>query len=118
MMLVATLCIVAAPIMTSAQTSGDPFGLNEAQINGLSTQTDVKQTIKNILGLIFGFLGLIAVLIVLYGGFIWMTAMGDEGKVDKAKKLIIAGIVGIVIILSAYSIAAYVIGETRNVLNS
>ena len=54
-------------------------------------------------------LGILAVIIILWGGFLWMTAAGDDSKVDKAKKLIISGIVGIVIILAAYIIANFAI---------
>jgi hypothetical protein len=52
-----------------------------------------------------------AVLIVLYGGFKWMTAQGDTKAVDEAKKVLIAGIIGLVIIVSAYAIATFVINS-------
>lgn len=77
---------------------------------GLGDQ-DIMTSINSIIRVILSFLGILAVIIILWGGFIWMTAMGDETKVDKAKTLIIAGIVGIVIILSAYAIAEFVISS-------
>jgi len=58
-----------------------------------------------------GFLGIIAVAIVLVGGFQWMTALGDEEKVKKARKLIGSGVVGLIIILAAYAIVNFVLTE-------
>ena len=56
-----------------------------------------------------GFLGIIAVIIILLGGFKWMTAGGNEDKVGEAKKLITAGVIGLVIIISAFAIATFVL---------
>jgi Zn-dependent protease with chaperone function len=75
---------------------------------GLGTR-DVRVTISRIINVALGLLGIVAVVIVLSGGFKWMVAGGDEGKVDEAKKLITAGVIGLAIILSAYAIAQFVI---------
>lgn len=56
-------------------------------------------------------LGIVAVVIVLIGGFTWMTAGGDEEKVGTAKKYIYSGVIGLAIILSAYAIANFVITQ-------
>ena len=77
---------------------------------GLGTQ-DVRVTIARIINVFMGLLGIIAVVIILYGGFIWMTAAGNEERVDKARKMIVAGVIGLAIILSAYAIASFVINS-------
>jgi hypothetical protein len=51
-----------------------------------------------------GLLGTIFLVLCIYGGFLWMTAAGSEEKVSKAKKLLFDGVIGIAIILAAYSI--------------
>ena len=48
-------------------------------------------------------------IIILLGGFKWMTAGGNEDKVGEAKKLIIAGVIGLIIILASWGIATFVI---------
>jgi len=58
-----------------------------------------------------GFLSIIAVLIILMGGFKWMTAGGNEEKVEEAKKMIIAGIVGLAVIFTSFAIATFVINQ-------
>ena len=75
---------------------------------GFSSQ-DLKTTIENIVQIILGFLGIVTVILILYGGFIWMSAFGDSDKIDKAKKLISAGVIGLVVVLSTYGIASFVV---------
>ena len=47
--------------------------------------------------------------IILLGGFKWMTAVGNDDKVKVAKKLMFSGLFGLVIVISAYAIAEFVI---------
>lgn len=60
------------------------------------------------------FLSLIGVLLLaylLYGGYYWMTARGEEEKVTKAKDTITRAIIGIIIIIGAYAISVFVISK-------
>ena len=93
------------PVIAAAQAS---LGIEIAGSTGLGSR-DLKETIVQILNVLLGFLGIIAVIVILLGGFKWMTAGGNEDKVGEAKKLLGAGIIGLVIILAAYAIATYVI---------
>jgi hypothetical protein len=81
---------------------GDSTGLGQGEL---------KETIGSLIRVALGFLGVIAVVIILLGGFKWMTAGGNEEKVSEAKRLIVAGIIGLAIILSAYTIASFVISS-------
>ena len=71
----------------------------------------LEQAIGQLINVALGFLGIVAVIIILFGGFKWMTAGGNDEKVGEAKRLIIAGIIGLAIILSAYAIASFVLGS-------
>jgi hypothetical protein len=93
------------PIVAGAQAS---LGIEVGGSTGLGSR-DLKSTISAVLNVLLGFLGIIAVIVILLGGFKWMTAGGNEDKVGEAKKLLGAGIIGLVIILAAYAIATYVI---------
>lgn len=104
----------ALPAVVLAQT--DNYGLENGQFNGnlnLGTQ-DLRASVASIINVFLSVLGIIAVVIILLGGFKWMTAQGNEEKTEEAKKLIGAGVVGLVIILAAYAIAAFVIGNLNN----
>ena len=95
------------------------IGLNYAANTGLveANETDPKQMAVDIVKYLMTFLGIIAVCVILYGGFIWMTASGNEDKVAQAKKIIIAGAIGLVIVLAAYAIINFVIGITNDALS-
>ena len=69
----------------------------------------LKEGIGELINVALGFLGIVAVIIILFGGFKWMTAGGNDEKVGEAKRLIIAGIIGLAIILSAYAITTFVL---------
>ena len=70
----------------------------------------------NIVRYLMTFLGIIAVVIILLGGFKWMTAAGNEDKVAEAKKLIVAGIIGLIIILASFAIVKFVVSMTTNMI--
>lgn len=88
-------------------------GLNVLTASGLGTK-DVRETIASVINIFMGLLGTIAIVIILIGGFQWMTAGGNEEKVEKAKQLLGAGVIGLAIILAAYSITRFVIGSLIN----
>lgn len=98
-----------AQTLTTDDLLNDDFGSS----TGLG-QADIKVTIGNLIKVILGFLGIVAVLIIMYGGLIWMTAGGSEEKVKKAQQIIVAGAIGCAIILSAYAITYFVINEFIN----
>ena len=105
-----TALLLVAPMMVSAQ---DNFGIDDLTNTGLGTR-GLKSTIAQLLNVVLSFLGIIAVLIILLGGFKWMTSQGSSDKVDEAKKLIGAGVVGLIIILAAYAIVRFVLTEVYN----
>lgn len=92
------------------------FGGENITAEQLAGQTgleisDPRQIIAKIIKIILGFLGIVAVILILYGGFLWMTAAGNEENIAKAKKLLMAGVIGLVIILSAFAITNFVLNS-------
>ena len=104
------LTILIIPLLAvHAQGLTMEAGLEEVQgATGLSSAS-LPSVIGKILQVVLSFLGLIALIIIVYGGFMWMTAGGAEEKVKKAKDLMINGIIGLVIIILAYAIASFII---------
>jgi len=87
-------------------------GLSEVgQAYGTSEPKDIRMTIVDIIKIVLGFLGIIVTVIILFAGFKWMTAGGNEENVAGAKKMLIAGIIGLVIILSSYALATFIINQ-------
>jgi len=75
---------------------------------GLS-DSDPRAISANIINIALGFLGIIAVMLVLAGGFMWMVSGGNEDKTTQAKKLLTSGVIGLIIILAAFGIAKFLV---------
>ncbi|MCF6276282.1 MAG: hypothetical protein L3J07_00360 [Candidatus Magasanikbacteria bacterium] len=96
----------------------DTFGLVEVgQVTELGTQ-DIRVTIAKIIRTLLGLLGVLAVSIVLYGGFVYMTAGGSEDKLGQAKKIIINGVIGLVIVMSSFAITQFVLSSLSDATGS
>ncbi len=113
-----TLLIASWLLLPSLALAQDlSLGLEIVGSTGLGT-ADPKIAIINLIRILMGFLGIIAVAIILLGGFKWMTAQGADDKVKAAKKLITAGLTGLVIVLAAFLIANFVISTIGNQITS
>jgi amino acid transporter len=64
---------------------------------------------------VLGILALLAVVFVIYGGFMWLTSSGDESRIESAKKTISAAVIGLIVVLLAWAIVIFVAGTTANV---
>lgn len=70
--------------------------------------TDIRLIIANIIRIALGLIGIVLLAIIIYGGFLWMTAAGNEEQIGKAKKTLTNAVIGLIIILSAYAIVLFV----------
>ena len=93
--------------MAFAQQGAPDLGLDYANSIGLAT-TDIRTTISRIINAFLGLIGIVLVGIVIYAGFIYMTAGGDETKVQKAKGYLVNAAIGLAITLSAFAITAFI----------
>lgn len=78
------------------------------QPSAIASQTggegDIREFAKTILNFVLGFLGFIAVVYVIYGGFLYVASGGDDANVEKGKKIILYAVIGIIIILASFAI--------------
>lgn len=89
----------------------DPFGGQKSVIDnalGLGAQ-DPRVTIAKIIRVALGFLGILAVSLVLYGGWLWMSSGGNEQKIEDAKQVLKNAVIGLAIILASFGIATFII---------
>jgi cytochrome bd-type quinol oxidase subunit 2 len=108
-----SMATALTPMVASAQATSFSIESIGEQIG--TGDADLKQTVINILQLVLGLLSLIAVVMIIIGGFTWLTAGGNEEKVDKAKKIISAAVIGLIIVLLAWAIVIFVARTTANV---
>ena len=79
-----------------------------AEKSGFVRTAQIGEVMDVVIKGFLGLLGMIFIVLVIVAGYNWMTAGGDESKVDKAKKLISRAIIGLIIIIAAYAITAFV----------
>lgn len=70
---------------------------------------DVYTLIGNLIKAALGIVGIVFFVLMLYAGFLWMTAQGKADQIGKAKSMIIQAIIGLVIIFGAYTITNFVV---------
>src|SRR5680860_737814 len=107
----AIVALLLTPVFALQVSAQADFGLNEVN-NGLDnslSNRDPRAIVGSIINVALGFLGVIAVAIILMGGFKWMTAGGNEEKVSEAKKLLGAGVIGLAIVLAAWAVSTFII---------
>lgn len=105
--------LLMSPAKLLAQNAGNDYGLREtanaAQLPGAASNRSLAEIVGLIINALMGVLGTLLVLYLIYGGFLWMTAGGEEKQVEKAKEIIKNSIIGLIVIFLAYGIANFVI---------
>ncbi len=87
----------------------DSFGTVDVGASAGLGGGDLRTTIGKIINVSLSFLGVVAVGIILFGGFMYMTAGGSDEKVGTAKKIMINGVIGLVLILASFAIARFIL---------
>ncbi len=96
------------PLSTFAFTVpnvGQSLGLGEA---------DLESTVINLVRFVLGFLALVAVIVMIWGGFQWMTAGGNDEKISTAKKLITNAVIGLIIVILSWAIVLFAVNVLSN----
>lgn len=98
--------------------ANDPLALDcvGTANTGLSA-ADPRIIASRVVNVILGVLGTIATMLVFYAGFLWMTAAGDDEQIGKAKSIMTAAIIGLVVILASYSISTFFVKSAYQAVN-
>lgn len=100
---------IALAVVPSEVTEGLVNTAKEAKI---STGGNVTNLIGNVIGGILSFIGVIFFALMVFGGFMWMTARGNEEQTKKALGTVTSAVIGLVIVLSSYAITNVVFQNT------
>lgn len=90
--------IFAAPAFL--KEIGVILGINQTN-SAVAGALSLQQIALNILGFLFSIVGIIAIISMIIGGVIYLTAYGDEKRIDTAKKILTSSILGVVIVFAA-----------------
>lgn len=127
--ILAVLCLglsIQSPVLANGETpaansessaatgSGGSFGQHASQGLGQvagESRTTAGDIIKKIIDFMLFAVGLVAVIMIIYGGIQYTTSAGDSGKIASAKNTIIYSIVGLVVAILAYAIVNLVVSS-------
>lgn len=108
---------IVAPIAAFAATALDNITSSVDSVashGGIKTSTnDPAALVGNYISAALGLLGVILVVIVIYAGFLWMTAQGNDEKVKQAKKMLSNAVIGMILIFAAYAITTFVVSALK-----
>jgi hypothetical protein len=103
---------LALPVVVHAQSFGDRVlsGAESAgQPSGLTETGSLEVVVGDVIGVALSLLGVLLLLIMLYAGFLWMTAAGEVDQVKKARSMMINAVIGLVIVFGAYALTEFVL---------
>ena len=109
-----------APIAVAAEDK-DAKTLFNSSLNETAGETGhigIKMSNAGALGAVglvisvaLSLLGVVFLILMIYGGFVWMNSRGNEQDVEKAKNIIRNSIVGLLIVVAAYGITVFIGGN-------
>lgn len=112
---------VALAVPVQASNLNDRIRGTDSLLNNVGSDTyggdttgakdSLTKVIVRLINFALSLIGIIFLILVIYAGFLWMTAGGNEDQVDKAKKLIINSVIGILVIVAAYAFTNFVLDE-------
>ncbi len=98
--------------LTVQEVNRGNANLLPSKIAGAGT---VPELVGTLVGAVLGFLGIVFFGLIFYAGILWMTARGSEDSISKAKSIMEASVIGLVIVLAAYAITQFVFDQlSRN----
>ena len=100
---------VSSPVLTATSSTATDIGSHLQSAGGGSgagygKTEDPRSIAMGVIRVVLNFLAVIFLILIIYAGFLWMTAGGKEENMEKAKKILFRSVIGIIIVLSAYSI--------------
>lgn len=108
-------CIAVGALFYFHTASATPYTVADYGGSVGLTSTDLKTVVINVIKWILGILALVAVVLIIYGGIIWMTAAGNVQRIEKAKRIIIDAVIGLVVVLISWAIVTFVVAKILGV---
>lgn len=112
--LIVSVGLLAAPPVFAQTVDFEAF----AETAGFTTDADIIVIIARLIRTAITLTGIITVGFMIYGGFVYMTAGGDAGKIQSAKKIITNSIIGLIIVFSSFAITQFLLNALTDATSS
>lgn len=101
--------MMAKPVMAvTSEICNGPFDDEQKAAAGCGSQKDAGAVASAVIQVALGVIGVVAVCVVIYGGFLFLMSSGDTGKVKKGQDAIKYGLIGLAVSILAYAIVTFV----------
>ena len=109
---VAVLMVGVAPVYAADDICADldPSIPNYHTLCEGGDETTLLDTVKSVLNTVYLWVGIIAVVVIIIGGFKYTMSQGDAAKVKSAKDTILYAIIGLIVALAAFAITNFILG--------
>lgn len=114
------LLVLFVPMLAMAQTASERFGLDEA-VNGtgvIEGKDPVPLVVARAVQGVLSIVGIIFLILVIWGGAMWMMSGGNEKNISQAKQILTTAVIGLVIIMTGYSITYFIIESLTTAITS
>ncbi len=99
-------------VKDTTRTGGKTGAVSFSNIDANPLKTlDVPLLAGDIIRAILGILGIIALIIFIYGGMLWMTALGDETKVKRGLNTMVWAGAGMIVIFGSYALVQFILSK-------
>ena len=125
----AALSLVAAPVYadengTEASTNSgacdnwrgstdDPNYKLICGDDGSDNEEQAQERVKNALNTVFLWVGIIAVIVIIIGGVLYVVSQGDPAKIARAKATILYSVIGLLVVLLSFAIVNFVLSNIK-----
>lgn len=114
---VASLAVVAAllsPVLVPSTAEAQiQKGINAARTDDMSSAVEPESIVQRVVDIILFVLGVLAVIMIIVGGFRYVTSGGDSNKLTSAKNTILYAVIGLIVALFAYAIVKWVVKQVQ-----
>lgn len=113
------LIILTSAVSAATQTNPQPSATANSvpltnPLTGNQTSIEIPVLIGRIIKAVLGIVGSLALVMFIYGGFMWMTSAGNSEQVQKGKNILIWAALGLAVIFSSYALVKFVIEGITN----
>jgi len=99
------LCLASSGVTAGGEEPvalNNPLGEDQADVS-------VNDVVANIIQVVLGIVGSLALVMFIFGGLTWMTAAGNTERVTKGKNVLIWATIGLIVIFTSYALVEFII---------
>ena len=94
---------------------GDPVSaLSECHVEKTEGEKSLMSNVNMLINVFTSVMGFLAVAMIIYGGFMLLTAQGDPARIKRGKDVVLYSVIGLILVMLAYAIVNFVMTNVTN----